>query len=164
MRSRRWISLSLLYRILVGFSGFYLMFLLSRWYSAFRPPTMSGKRANFMNFEESSVVFPANIVGPISALSWGDLNGDLHPDLFFVDDSNGKPYIFISDGKGSFLKEIAHLYDAKGNMVSFIEGALSSSWADYNKDEYEDFLLSTNSRFNIYVNTYTENGIILKFR
>src|SRR5678815_3371332 len=81
--------------------------------------------------------------------SWGDVNGDGHPDLFLNNHSR-KSSIYLNDGKGKYTNAIAKL-DAEGYLtgVGVHEDTHGAVWVDFDNDGDQDLVVSTGICCNI---------------
>ena len=81
--------------------------------------------------------------------SWGDVNGDGHPDLFLNNHSR-KSSIYLNDGTGKFTNAIAQL-DAEGYLtgVGAHDDTHGAVWVDFDNDGDQDLVVATGICCNI---------------
>ena len=60
-------------------------------------------------FEDVSESLPALYAGPSFGASWGDLNADGWPDIWFGNHSEGVPQLYLNDTQGGSTDEIGRL-------------------------------------------------------
>ena len=92
--------------------------------------------------DDTQNLLPAGVtLADSSVVRLGDVDNDNDLDMFVVDASAGKTYLFINDGQGSFTDETSSRLPAIVNP-SLITDAI---FGDVNKDGYADILLTYSS-------------------
>ncbi len=89
-------------------------------------------------FEEMSDALPAQYSGPSFGASWGDVNADGWPDIWFGNHSAGVPQLYLNDTEGGFTDEIGRVTNLANFQSADLHGA---AWADFDADGDEDLLV-----------------------